>query len=51
VANRFQPGDVAYAVPTHICPRCALHKFAYVVENGEVTGTWEIVGRDRVLTI
>jgi len=50
-AERFAPGDVAYAIPTHVCPTSALHKFAYVVEDGNVSGQWEIVGRDRVLTI
>ena len=45
------PGDVAYAVPTHICPTCALHRQAYVIEGGALTGTWEIAGRDRILTI
>ncbi len=50
-ANRFQPGDVAFAVPTHICPTCAMHQKAYVVENGEITGTWDVVARDRMLTV
>jgi D-serine deaminase-like pyridoxal phosphate-dependent protein len=50
-ADRFNHGDEVLAIPTHICPTCAMHRQAYVVENGEVTGTWEIVGRDRVLTI
>ncbi|MCI0456625.1 MAG: D-TA family PLP-dependent enzyme [Gemmataceae bacterium] len=50
-ADRFQPGDTAFAVPTHICPTCAMHRQAYVVEGGLVTGTWEIVARDRVLTV
>jgi D-serine deaminase-like pyridoxal phosphate-dependent protein len=45
------PGDVVFAIPTHICPTCAMHQRAYVVENGAVTGTWEIAGRDRVLTV
>jgi D-serine deaminase-like pyridoxal phosphate-dependent protein len=51
VAERFAPGDEVYAVPTHICPTCALHRHAYVVENGKVTDRWEIVGRDRVLSL
>jgi D-threonine aldolase len=51
VAERFAPGDVAYAIPTHVCPTSAMHKFAYVVENGNVVGAWEIVGRDRMLTV
>ena len=50
-AEQFQPGDVVYAVPTHICPTSAMHRQAYVVEDGRVTGTWEIVARDRVLSI
>ena len=50
-AERFRPGDVAYAVPTHVCPTCALHRQAYVVDGGRVTGMWDIAARDRVLTI
>jgi D-serine deaminase-like pyridoxal phosphate-dependent protein len=50
-AERFVPGDEVYALPTHICPTCAMHKSAHVVEDGRVTGTWEIVARDRMLTV
>lgn len=50
-AAKYQPGDVAYAMPTHICPTSALHRQAYVVEQGRVTEMWDIVARDRVLTI
>lgn len=50
-ADKFQPGDVVYALPTHVCPTSALHKFAYVVEKGHVIGTWDIVARDRMLTV
>jgi D-serine deaminase-like pyridoxal phosphate-dependent protein len=50
-AAQFQPGDEIFAMPTHICPTCAWHRQAYVVENGRVTGTWDIIARDRVLTI
>jgi D-serine deaminase-like pyridoxal phosphate-dependent protein len=48
-ADRFRPGDEVYAMPTHICPTCALHRQAYVVENGQVTEQWAIAARDRVL--
>jgi D-serine deaminase-like pyridoxal phosphate-dependent protein len=51
VAGRFSPGDAVYAVPTHICPTCALHQFAYVVEGDRVVGTWAVAARDRVLTV
>ncbi len=50
-AGRFNPGDEVYAVPTHICPTSAMHRAAYVVEDGRVTGQWEIVARDRMLTV
>ena len=50
-AGQFRPGDLIYAIPTHVCPTCALHKHAYVVESGRVTGRWEIAARDRSLTI
>jgi D-serine deaminase-like pyridoxal phosphate-dependent protein len=50
-AGSYPVGHVAYAVPTHICPTCALHKSAVVVEQGRVIGHWEIAARDRVLTI
>ena len=50
-AAQFQPGDLIYAMPTHICPTCAWHRQAYVVENGQITGAWDIAARDRVLTV
>ena len=50
-ASRYAPGDVAYALPTHICPTSALHRQAYVVEGGRVTEMWDIAARDRMLTI
>jgi D-serine deaminase-like pyridoxal phosphate-dependent protein len=50
-AGRFAPGAEVYAVPTHICPTVAMHRQAYVVEDGRVTGTWDIVARDRLLTV
>jgi D-threonine aldolase len=50
-ADKFPPGREVYAVPTHICPTCAMHKQAYVVEGGKMTGTWGIVARDRSLSI
>ena len=50
-ADRFPPGSEVYAMPTHICPTSAMHRFAYVVGDGVVTGKWEIAARDRVLTV
>ena len=47
----IQIGDVYYALPYHICPSVALHDYASVIENGEVTDEWKIVARNRRLTI
>jgi hypothetical protein len=35
----------------HICPTCALHRRAYVIEDGAVVDEWEVSARDRVLGI
>jgi D-serine deaminase-like pyridoxal phosphate-dependent protein len=48
-AERFRPGDVALAIPTHVCPTVALHRFAHVIEKGNVVAKWDIVARDRLL--
>ncbi len=50
-ATRFQPGDELLACPTHICPTCALHKEAYVVEGGRVVARWSVAARDRWLEV
>ncbi len=50
-AGDYPIGHEFLAIPTHICPTCAMHQRAYVVEAGRVAGTWNIVGRDRVLTV
>ncbi|QDV37015.1 D-TA family PLP-dependent enzyme [Tautonia plasticadhaerens] len=47
----FPPGTAVLAVPTHICPTCALHREAVVIEGGKVVDRWEVVARDRTLTI
>ena len=44
-----RPGPPFLALPTHICPTCALHRRAYVVENGGQVDEWEVTARDRVL--
>jgi len=50
-AERYKPGDVAYALPWHICPTVALHREALIAENGQITGSWRIASRDRMLTV
>ncbi|HLJ10759.1 MAG TPA: D-TA family PLP-dependent enzyme, partial [Planctomycetaceae bacterium] len=50
-AGEFQPGDELYAIPRHICPSVALHKQTYVVSQGRLVDRWDILARDRWLTI
>jgi D-threonine aldolase len=50
-ASEFPPGTPVLAIPTHICPTCALHRRASILENGELVDEWEIVARDRTLSI
>lgn len=51
LAERYQPGDELMAIPRHVCPTSALHKQAYVIEGGKVVDMWDVVARDRCLTI
>lgn len=45
------PGDLLWAIPTHICPTCALHSWAYLVEGGEVVDRWVVQARDRMIGV
>lgn len=46
----WKVGDLLFALPIHICPTCALYKSAYTVINGKITGTWDIIARDRIIS-
>lgn len=50
-ADRFQPGDVLLAIPRHICPTCAWHAAAWVVDNGKIVDRWVVTARDRQIRI
>ena len=50
-AANFPPGTPILALPTHICPTCALHRRAYVIEGGELVDEWEVSARDRSIGI
>jgi D-serine deaminase-like pyridoxal phosphate-dependent protein len=44
-------GDLVYALPVHICPTMALHEQVYVVRNRQITETWKVVARKRMVSI
>lgn len=50
-AGEFQPGDELFSLPKHICPTSALHKQVYVIEGGKLVDRWDVVARDRCLTV
>ena len=50
-ASQYQPGDVLYGAPMHICPTVALYERAYVIEDNECVDEWKVVARDRIITI
>ena len=51
LAQKYQPGDELLAVARHACPTSAMHKQAYVVRGGKLVGHWDVIARDRWLTV
>jgi D-serine deaminase-like pyridoxal phosphate-dependent protein len=50
-SSKFNPGDILYGVPWHICPTVALYDKALVVENNTIVNSWDIIARKRKITI
>ncbi len=50
-AGEYAIGQELFAIPTHVCPTVALHRRAYVIQDGRVAGQWEVTARDRVLGV
>jgi D-serine deaminase-like pyridoxal phosphate-dependent protein len=50
-AESIPIGTPLLAIPTHVCPTVALHRRAYVIDDGRVVGQWDVTARDRVLGI
>ncbi len=44
-------GKTIFASPIHICPSVALYDEAYTIENGKVSGSWEVIARKRKITV
>lgn len=49
-ASSFSVGDVAFAIPFHVCPTVALHREAVVIRNRRAVERWPVVARDRMIT-
>ena len=47
-----KPGDVLYAIPTHVCPTSALYEEILVADdNGTITERWQVRGRTRKINV
>ena len=49
--ENIKVGQMIYGVPYHICPTINLYEEVYVVENKEITSTWEVVARKRKISV
>jgi D-threonine aldolase len=49
--HSYQPGDIWYGLPYHICPTVALYERVYTIENGKITGEWKNAARDRKISL
>jgi D-serine deaminase-like pyridoxal phosphate-dependent protein len=50
-AEKYQPGDVFYGIPMHICPTVARYESVSVVRNNRYSEQWLVEARNRKLTI
>ena len=50
-AGMIPVGSVLYGVPIHICPTCALYERALIVRDNTIVDEWQVVARDRKITV
>ena len=50
-ADQYSVGDLVYALPSHVCPTMALHEEVYVVQNKQITRTWNVAARKRTYAL
>jgi len=51
LAKNYRPGDALLAIPWHVCPTSALHRWVYVADGDRVVDRWDVTARDRQITI
>ncbi len=47
----YNTGDVLYGLPNHVCPTVALYERVITIENGNKTGEWLTIARDRKISV
>lgn len=50
-SDKYNVGDVFYAIPMHICPTVAKYEEVFTVENNEITGSWKVAARNQKINI
>lgn len=50
-SEKYQVGDVVYALPMHICPTVAKYDSLQVVSEGHIIDTWKVAARNQRITI
>jgi D-threonine aldolase len=48
-AADYPVGTAILAIPAHVCPTVALHRRAYIIEDGQLVAQWDVTARDRLL--
>ncbi|MCM4150658.1 D-TA family PLP-dependent enzyme [Arenibacter sp. N53] len=49
--DKFKVGDVAYAIPVHICPTVAKYNEVLTVVDGSLTSSWKVAARNLKINI
>lgn len=50
-SDKYDIGNIFYAIPIHICPTVARYKSVFTVINRKITGSWVVAARDNKITI
>lgn len=50
-AEKYNPGDIFYGIPMHICPTVARYESVSVIKNNHFVSQWQVEARNRKLTI
>ena len=49
--KKYKMGQAFYTIPMHICPTVTKYNEVMVVENGIVTGVWDVAARNTKIVI
>lgn len=50
-SEKYHVGEVAYAIPIHICPTVAKYESLQVVSEGKISASWKVAARNQSITI